>query len=42
MKKFVGITWFILLSLMALGQEKEYKLVWSDEFDVDGEPSTEW
>ena len=23
-------------------QEKEYQLVWSDEFDVEGEPSTEW
>lgn len=22
--------------------QKEYQLVWSDEFDVDGEPSTEW
>ena len=22
--------------------QKEYHLVWSDEFDVDGEPSTEW
>ena len=22
--------------------QKEYKLVWSDEFDVDGKPSTEW
>ena len=23
-------------------QEKEYQLVWSDEFDVEGVPSTEW
>ena len=23
-------------------QEKEYQLVWSDEFDVEGEPSKEW
>lgn len=34
---------FTLLSLLAHSQaQKEYQLVWSDEFDVDGEPSTEW
>lgn len=40
----------ILVSiLLAMGfafslsaQEKEYQLVWSDEFDVEGEPSKEW
>ena len=40
----------ILVSiLLAMGfglcvsaQEKEYQLVWSDEFDVEGKPSTEW
>ena len=34
---------FTLLSLLAQSQvQKEYQLVWSDEFDVDGEPSKEW
>lgn len=34
---------FTLLSLLAHSQvQKEYQLVWSDEFDVDGEPSKEW
>ena len=40
----------ILVSiLLAMGfvlcvsaQEKEYQLVWSDEFDVEGKPSTDW
>ena len=34
---------FTLLSLLDHSQvQKEYQLVWSDEFDVEGEPSTEW
>jgi beta-glucanase (GH16 family) len=34
---------FTLLSLLAHSQvQKDFQLVWSDEFDVDGEPSTEW
>lgn len=34
---------FALLPLLAQSQvQKEYQLVWSDEFDVDGEPSKEW
>lgn len=34
---------FTLLSLLAHSQvQKEYQLVWSDEFDVEGEPSKEW
>ncbi len=28
--------------LCVSAQEKEYQLVWSDEFDVEGKPSTEW
>ncbi len=36
----------ILAMVSALGAsaqaQKEYQLVWSDEFDVDGEPSKEW
>ena len=28
--------------LCVSAQEKEYQLVWSDEFDVDGKPSTDW
>ena len=28
--------------LSVSAQEKEYQLVWSDEFDVEGKPSTEW
>ena len=31
----------LMLSVSALGQ-KEYRLVWSDEFDVDGRPSKDW
>ena len=34
------LTMGFVLSVSA--QEKEYQLVWSDEFDVDGKPSTEW
>ena len=37
---------FILLSMVPLfeasAQEKEYTLVWSDVFDVEGEPSKDW
>lgn len=34
---------FALLPLLAQSQvQKEYQLVWSDEFDVEGEPSMEW
>ena len=40
---------FLVSILLAMGfvlcvsaQEKEYQLVWSDEFDVEGKPSTEW
>ena len=29
-------------SISLSAQEKEYQLVWSDEFDVDGETSTDW
>ena len=39
-RKNIGTILFLLLSVIAQGQ-KEYRLVWSDEFDVDGEPSTE-
>ena len=40
---------FLVSILLAMGfglcvsaQEKAYQLVWSDEFDVEGKPSTEW
>ena len=40
-KLFVGIC-LLVSPLLIQAQEKEYQLVWSDEFDVEGEPSTEW
>ena len=40
---------FLVSILLSMGfvlcvsaQENEYQLVWSDEFDVEGKPSTEW
>ena len=34
---------FAMASVIGVSaQEKEYRLVWNDEFDVDGKPSTEW
>ena len=39
------ISWILLamgFGLCVSAQEKEYQLVWSDEFDVEGKPSTEW
>lgn len=40
-RKNIGTILFLLLSVIAQGQ-KEYRLVWSDEFDVDGRPSKDW
>ena len=43
MRHLLCMICFTLLSLLAQSQvQKEYQLVWSDEFDVEGEPSTEW
>ena len=41
MNKVIGLLLFMMLSVFAKGQ-KEYRLVWSDEFDVDGRPSKDW
>ena len=43
MNKLLGIICLSVFPLMTSAQEqKEYQLVWSDEFDVEGEPSTDW
>ena len=39
---FVSILLTMGFAYSLSAQEKEYQLVWSDEFDVEGEPSTEW
>ena len=41
MKTIFGILLFLMLPVFAKGQ-KEYRLVWSDEFEVDGRPSKDW
>ena len=41
MNKVIYLFFFLMLSVFAKGQ-KEYHLVWSDEFDVDGRPSKDW
>lgn len=43
MRRLLCMICFALSPLLAQSQvQKEYQLVWSDEFDVEGEPSTEW
>lgn len=43
MRRLLCMICFALLPLLAQSQaQKEYQLVWSDEFDVEGEPSKEW
>ncbi len=42
MRNLLLILHLVILPLFAQGQEREYKLVWSDEFDVDGKPSSDW
>ena len=39
---FVSILLAMGFVLCVSAQEKEYQLVWSDEFDVEGKPSTDW
>lgn len=39
---FVSILLTMGFAYSLSAQEKDYQLVWSDEFDVEGEPSTEW
>lgn len=41
MKTVIGILLLLMFSVFAKGQ-KEYRLVWSDEFEVDGRPSKDW
>ena len=43
MRRLLCMICFALSPLLAQSQvQKEYQLVWSDEFDVEGEPSKEW
>lgn len=42
MKDLIGIICLQILSISAFAQGKEYKLVWSDEFEVEGRPSKDW
>ncbi len=41
MKTVIGILLFLTFPILAKGQ-KEYRMVWSDEFEVDGRPSKDW
>lgn len=41
MRRIIGLLVFLLIAAFAKGQ-KEYRLVWSDEFEVDGRPSKDW
>ena len=41
MERFISSLFVLILSVTVYGQ-KEYRLVWSDEFDVDGKPSKDW
>ena len=41
MRTVIGILLFLMFPILAKGQ-KEYRLVWSDEFEVDGRPSKDW
>lgn len=41
MKTIIGILLFLMFPILAKGQ-KGYRLVWSDEFEVDGRPSKDW
>lgn len=43
MKRLLCLVSFTFMFFLAQAQnQKEYQLVWSDEFDVEGEPSTDW
>ena len=41
MRAVIGILLFLMFPILAKGQ-KEYRLVWSDEFETDGRPSKDW
>ena len=41
MRTVIGILLFLMFPVLVKGQ-KEYRLVWSDEFEVDGRPSKDW
>ena len=41
MRTVIGILLFLMFPVLAKGQ-KEYRLVWSDEFETDGRPSKDW
>lgn len=41
MERIISSLFVLILSATVYGQ-KEYRLVWSDEFDVDGSPSKDW
>ena len=41
MKRIISLLFVLMLFVTVYGQ-KEYRLVWSDEFDVDGRPSKDW
>ena len=41
MRAVIGILILLTFPILAKGQ-KEYRLVWSDEFEVDGRPSKDW
>ena len=41
MKRTLGLSILLTITAVALAQQ-DYRLVWSDEFDVEGKPSQEW
>lgn len=41
MRIVIGILLFLMFPVLVKGQ-KEYRMVWSDEFEVDGRPSKDW
>ena len=41
MKRTFGLLAFLMIAIFAKGQ-KDLRLVWSDEFEVDGRPSKDW
>lgn len=41
MRKIIGLLALLMIAIFAKGQ-KDLRLVWSDEFEVDGRPSTDW
>lgn len=41
MRSIIGFLTFLMIAVFAKGQ-KDLRLVWSDEFEVDGRPSKDW